>query len=264
MNFSFVDPWQLFLPIEGGHVVSISGSGGKTSLLRTFATLLAEDAVPTILTCTTRTEGFDDFPVYDLNEITDRACAELPPVFSLRDGLTEDHKWQGLSAEAVDLLTEQFPRRVILVEVDGAGKKPLKYYRDGEPVWPRKTSLAVVNMGLGAVGSFAGDVVYRFDTQPFAPLAGLDGRVPWQWDHLFTLLTGEGGYLDQVPDEVPVVLALSCLGQQEDSIGLFEFVGRAMEVPALPLVLFYDTGGEYPSFRTACRQDDDNGPEDQE
>jgi len=84
----------------------------------------------------------------------------------------------------------------------------------------------------------------------------------WLWDHNFTLLTASGGYLDQVPAEIPTVLALTCMAGQDDSIGLFEFVGKAMENDRLPLVVFCETTGETPYFRTSCRredQDDESG-----
>ena len=54
MNFSFVDPWHSFLPREGGHVVALSGSGGKTALQRTLGEFYRAEGVPVVLTCTTR------------------------------------------------------------------------------------------------------------------------------------------------------------------------------------------------------------------
>ncbi len=253
MNFSFVDPWHLFLPREGGHVVGISGSGGKTSLLRAFGRILEAEGVPTILTSTTRTEALDEFEVWNLEDLGKPLASALPSLFFLRDGLTSEGKWRGISAEDVDSLGKSFPDRVILVEVDGSAGMPLKLYRPGEPVWPSRTSLAVVSMSQGAVGEKAGAVVHRFGRQHFEPLGELRADSVWLWEHSLALLTGDGGYLDQIPEDVPSVLALTCMGDQDDSIGLFEFVGEAMKDARLPLVVFCEATGETPYFRTSCR-----------
>ena len=80
-----------------------------------------------------------------------------------------------------------------------------------------------------------------------------------EWDHLLALLQEPGGYLEQVPEGVPALLAMAGMGQVEDSIGLFDFVGRAMAHPRLPLTLFCETGGEQPSFRAGFRVEEGEG-----
>jgi probable selenium-dependent hydroxylase accessory protein YqeC len=251
LNFSFLDPWHLFLPREGGHLIAFMGSGGKTSLLLAFAGVYQAEGIPTILTCTTRSEPLPGVPVRDLADLD--SDHSLPASFFLRDGQTEDGKWQGLAPEAVDGLGRAFPDRVVLSEVDGSAKRPLKIHRPGEPVWPRRTSLAVLVMGAAAVGGFAEQNVHRLGRQVFAPLADLKQGSVLEWDHLLALLLEPGGYLAQVPGRVPVVLALAGMAEVADSIGLFDFVGRAMEHPRLPLALFGETGGEEPSFRAGYR-----------
>ncbi len=258
MNFSFVDPWHLFLPRDGGHVVALSGSGGKTSLLQVFAAQLVSEDVKAIFTCTTRTEALPGFPVYDLADVEASDPEHLPAHFYVRDSITKDEKWLGVEADDVDRLSSKFSDRVIVVEVDGSACLPLKFYQPEEPVWPRLTSLAVVVMGTSAVGEAAGDVVHRFDRQEFPPLKELKAHDVWQWDHSYTLLTAPGGYLEQVPADIPVVLAMTSLAQQDDSIGMFEFVGKVMENDRMPLVVFCETTGENPSFRTSCRRDEDD------
>lgn len=255
MDFSFLDPWHLFLPREGGHVIAIMGSGGKTSLLKAFAEVYRQQNVPVLLTTTTRTEPLPEYPVLDLEELAGGPPSALPPVFFLKDGTTEEGKWCGLTPEAVDDLGRQFPDRVVLAEVDGAAKQPLKIHRPGEPVWPGRTSLAVVVMGAGAVGCFANQGVHRLGRVPCPVLDELPAGALLEWDHLLALLLGEGGYLDQVPRGVPVLLALAGMGEVDDGIGLFDFVGRAMGEARLPLVLFCETGPESPSYRTGCRQE---------
>lgn len=253
MDFSFVDPWHLFLPREGGHVLGIMGSGGKTSLQLAFARIYQEENIRVILTTTTRTEPLTEFPVIDLAELPASDSIKLPPAFFLRDGVTAEGKWRGVEPEALDRLGLDFPERVVLAEVDGAAKMPLKLHRPGEPVWPGRTSLAVVVMGAGAVGGFVNKTVHRLGKVECSVLDDLAAGAILEWDHLLALLTGPSGYLAQLPADVPALLVLAGLGEVEDSIGLFDFVGKAMEEPQLPLTVLCETSGDEPSFRTGCR-----------
>ncbi len=258
MNFSFLDPWHLFLPREGGHILGLMGSGGKTSLQRALAAVYTAEGVPTVLTGTTLCEPLDGIPVLDLADLDQDP--DLPLSFYLRAGVTPEGKWQGITGRQVDELGHLLPDRVVLAEVDGSAKRPLKIHTTGEPVWPQRTSLAVVVMGAGAVGSFVSDEhVHRLGRVPCAALDELPGGAMLEWDHLLALLQEPGGYLEQVPEGVPALLAMAGMGQVEDSIGLFDFVGRAMAHPRLPLTLFCETGGEQPSFRAGFRVEEGEG-----
>lgn len=250
MSFSFVDPWHLYLPREGGHLVGISGSGGKTGFMQACAGQLAADHVPVIMSCTTRSEPLPGVEAYAI----DSPFPEPLPgsLIYLHDGLDSEGKWRGLDPEVLDRWMDRFPDRVWLVETDGAAKKPLKFYREGEPVWPARTSLAVVVMGVGGVGLKAGDVVHRFAVEKLPGVEQLHAEKPWLWDHQLALLESRDGYLAQVPADIPAVLALGGLASQDDSIGLFEFVGRAMADKRLPLVTFFETEGDEIRFQTAC------------
>lgn len=255
MNFRFVEPWHLYLPRAGGHVVGFSGSGGKTSLMQACARVLTAEGVPVLMTCTTRTEPLDGVRPWIWPDDGIPTAGE-DPVY-LHAGPDAEGKWRGLEAAQVDALEEDFAEHVVLVETDGAAKMPVKIYREGEPVWPRRTSLAVVVMGIASVGCRAAEVVHRFDPSALPGAQGLHPDKPWLWDHLLALLQAENGYLSRVPEGVPTVLALGGLAQQEDSIGLFDFVGKAMQDTRLPLVTFFETADKEPSIRTACHEDGD-------
>ena len=252
MSFGFVEPWHLFLPRDGGHVISVMGSGGKTSILRAFAGTYRDLGIPVVVTTTTRSEPLPGMPAMNFSELEHADCGALPDVFFLHGGVTGDDKWAGLAPAAVDALGGRLPDRVVLVEVDGSASLPVKLYRDDEPVWPRRTSLAVVVMGTAAVGSPTGEVLHRFGVVDWPPLAGLKEWTVWEWDHARTLLLSGGGYLSRVPAGIPCVLALTGMDVQADSIGLFQFVGQTMENERLPLTMFCDFGQTEPVIRTAC------------
>lgn len=251
MNFGFVDPWHDFLPRAGGHVLSFMGSGGKTTLMQTVAAVYAAEGFPTVLATTTRSEILPELEAVSWEQLQATDRGGLAATVFVHAGTDAEGKWRGLTAGQVDALGGLLPERVVLAEVDGAAKHPLKLYRANEPVWPERTSMAFVVLGVAAVGARPDSAVHRWGRIPYAPLADLADHGPLEWRHLARLLDCEGGYLDQVPPQVPAALVMAGLADQDDSIGLFEFVGRAMENPQLPLALFCTLGPEGLAVRTA-------------
>jgi probable selenium-dependent hydroxylase accessory protein YqeC len=254
VSFGFLDPWHVFLPRDGGHVLSFMGSGGKTTLMQEVAGVYATQGIGTVLTTTTRSEVLADLEALTWEQLRAATPDTVPAPVFIHAGQGADGKWRGLTAAQVDALGGLLPERVVLAEVDGAAKHPLKLHRQDEPVWPERTSLAFVVMGVGAVGGRPDAAVHRWGRLSSPVLGELADHGPLEWRHLTRLLEHDGGYLDRVPPRVPAVLALAGLSEQDDSIGLFEFVGRAMEHPELPLVLFCSLGPAGLAVRTACAE----------
>lgn len=259
MSFGFADPWHVFLPREAGHVIGLMGSGGKTTLMRLLAEVYLKAGVPVVLTTTTRTEPVPGFEPLEFSALS--GMEEIPARIFLHAGIGPDNKWLGLHPDQVDELGGLLPDRIVVAEVDGSSKLPVKIHRPGEPVWPGRTSLALVVMGTAAIGSKTGDVLHRFGRQPWAPLDDLKEWSVWEWNHARTLLMEPGGYLSLLPKGVPAVLALTGMDEQQDSIGLFEFVGQAMDDPRLPVVMFCDLGADPPVVRTAFNEEDEPSEE---
>lgn len=258
MDFQFFEPWHGFLPREGGHVVAFMGGGGKSTLLGLCADVYAEEGIPCVTTATVPGEPPGRGPLVEQDELRVEGPPELPPdALVMRVGSAAG----ALTPDDVDLLGGLLPDHIALVEIDSADGRPLRMPGAGVPRWPARTSLAVVVMGTGAVGSPAGEVVAGFSGGVLAG-AELATWSTWEWEHSLELLTGPGGYLDQVPDEIPVVLALTGLDQQPDSVGLFDFVGRAMVDPRLPIVVFGSLVGDEPSLRAVWRTEDVAGEPD--
>jgi hypothetical protein len=136
--------------------------------------------------------------------------------------------------------------RLVLADADGPSARPV---RPAGPdlCWPRRTSLAVVEVGAGAVGGFVGDAL----APQLAASARLDAADILTWERLSDLLLApqDAGWFP----EAPVVLALTGLHDQPDSIGLFGFVARVMTHPRLPIVLFCSGDGEALAIRACCR-----------
>ncbi len=177
------------------------------------------------------------------------ACTE---VFRAEDVPWTAVPWPGAGA---DRQSEDEPDRVLLVEADPATNRPVALPDAKHPIWPARTSLALLVLGAEAVGSRAGEVVAGFD--PGSPLlAGLTAQSVLEWEHLAKILLDQGGYLDSVPAGVPAALVLTGLAEQPDSVGLFDFVGRAMADLRLPIVLFGDPTAAPPALRAVCRAEE--------
>ena len=81
MSFGFADPWHVFLPRDGGHVVSFMGSGGKTSLQQVVADVYGAESIPTLLTTTTRCEVLPDLPAMTWSGLETADQTALPEQF---------------------------------------------------------------------------------------------------------------------------------------------------------------------------------------
>jgi hypothetical protein len=126
---------------------------------------------------------------------------------------------------------------------DAGGRLPAA---GGLGAWPPRTSLAMVETSVAPVGEQLGSVL--------EPQQLPKGAAPWEpftWEHLEARLLET---VESVPAGTPIVLALTSLEDQADSIGLFGCVGRLMADPRLPLVLFVSVGDEGANVRGCCRE----------
>lgn len=262
--FMFLERWHDILPCGGGHVVSVYGGGGKTSLLEAMCSVLLEQGAAVCVTTTTRTEPLD-WPGLVILEhkalLTGAVAPAGAPIF-VRDGEV-DGKWRGLSPAAVDALGGILPGHVILVEADGSAGRPVKLHHGDDPDLPRRTSLAIPVIGLSAIGRPSSAVLHRQGRVADDRLC-LVADEPWSWEQMIRLLARPDGYLGRIPEGVPVAIALLQMDECDDALGLFECVGRIMEELDVPVVVMGDTSGPAPRLRTACLVDstgeaDDDG-----
>ncbi len=146
---TITDALQIRLPEHA--VISVTGAGGKTSLIFAWARELAAAGKSVIITTTTHMyrpermeEGGIRIVASDDPERPDKVMA--PP------------------AEVLDSLRETAD--VVLIEADGSRRMPLKWPAPWEPVVPDYTDFTVCVTGLSAIGKKTADVVYRADDLP--------------------------------------------------------------------------------------------------
>ncbi len=142
-------------------IISLIGAGGKTTLMFSLAKELI-DSGKTVLTTTT-TKIFMPNPDQSPFTIIESAVGELVkksksclnryPHFSAgsrHDPVTG--KLNGFGQDIIDQLEKANLFDWIIVEADGAKRKPLKATDSHEPVIPRGTTHLILVTGLDAVG----------------------------------------------------------------------------------------------------------------
>ena len=142
---------QIRLPEHA--VISVTGAGGKTSLIFAWARELAAEGKKVIITTTTHM--YRPAPMAEDNiSIVVSDDPERP------DKVTAPPK------DVLDSLRETAD--VVLIEADGSRRMPLKWPAPWEPVIPDDTDFTVCVAGLSALGRRTDEAVFRADELPEA------------------------------------------------------------------------------------------------
>ena len=147
-------------------VTAVIGGGGKTTLLRTLGEELAGQH-PVLLCTTTKILPFSDLPCA-------RTAAELDELRRAHQllcaGTDEPGTGKLTAPEApMAVLAEQFD--YILVEADGAARRPLKAHAPHEPVIPTEANQTICVVGASGFGRPIAAAAHR--PERYALLAGL-------------------------------------------------------------------------------------------
>lgn len=152
-----VIPSGVGLLISPGHrLIALTGAGGKTSMMRWLADHRRGSGGRVILTTTTKI-----FPIPGVETILQEECNDFMGRIRIALKRTSciciarrfhavSGKLIGLDKEVVTSLHRFRWADTILVEADGAARKPLKAPNDNEPVIPGGTDLCIGVMGLDA------------------------------------------------------------------------------------------------------------------
>jgi len=167
------------LETRDGEIVAFVGAGGKTTaMFRLADELLAGGARP-VVTTTTRILPPDEGAKRRILIDADRSSLVVAVARAVADGAipvavvatTPEGKLAGVPPEWVDDLARAPGATHVLVEADGAARRPFKAPRDGEPVIPAATTLVVAVVGVDALGHPVSAVAHR--PERVAALTGL-------------------------------------------------------------------------------------------
>jgi probable selenium-dependent hydroxylase accessory protein YqeC len=204
------------LGIGDRDLVAFVGAGGKSTLLLAAGQELGAGG-PVVVGTTTKM-GVDQLPGW---AVVCRTAAEVEatleagsPAFLL--GSIEGHKVVGATPEVVDQVFAASGAPV-LVEADGARRRPFKAPGPHEPVIPACATLVVVVAGLGAVGGRIADVCHR--PELVAALLGCATDDDLGTAEMAAVIGHADGGLARVPAAARVAVALT-QGRADDAARL--------------------------------------------
>ena len=162
---SLVDALNLRGPVEDGTVrmISLIGSGGKTTTMYQLADELSELGKTVMVTTTTHTGIPTEGVVFNTGDIED--CPIFfgeETIMTVGSVVTHDGIQKLAPPKNMELLLEKTD--IILVEADGAKGFPLKLMAGHEPVIPERTDLVIDCAGLQAIGRTWQEGCFRFET----------------------------------------------------------------------------------------------------
>ena len=181
---SITEALQLKIPEHA--VISITGAGGKTTLLFTWARELAESGKRVAVTTSAHMRDPDssecDRPgdagdlysgvsvIYEADDaqdacvMADKAMDEGLIAFVVSRDPEKPGKVKAPSETVLEHIREAAD--AILIEADGSRRMPLKWPAPWEPAVPEYTDITVCVAGLSAVGKRTEETVYRAEELP--------------------------------------------------------------------------------------------------
>jgi probable selenium-dependent hydroxylase accessory protein YqeC len=197
------------LGLRGGGVVSLVGAGGKTTLLFRLAGEMARRGESVLTTTTTRmmrpsAEQCSAVLLSPSVEELLRVSTGLPAgnlhVFAASGAGEEPDKVAGFGREAVAAFWESGVFRWILVEADGAARRPLKAPAAHEPVVPEITRWVVGVAGLSGLGRPL-DERWVFRPEKYSEITGLPLGALITPASVATVMVHERGVMARCPPQ---------------------------------------------------------------
>jgi probable selenium-dependent hydroxylase accessory protein YqeC len=149
------------LDTHKGEVISLVGAGGKTTLMAALAKQLVEDGGSVITTTTTKifdwqAPGSCLIVEADEERMTTRLISEMKKhrhITIVSQRLPAEGKLKGVSPQLIARIAELKLTDYIVIEADGAARRPLKAPNATEPVIPEETTLVVAVVGIDALNA---------------------------------------------------------------------------------------------------------------
>ena len=212
------------LCLEEGGVVSFAGAGGKTSLMFRIAHELSSAGESVLTTTTTKImmPSKDQSPHVILSnsveEVLDKAkflIKENLHISAASQRLVSPlQKLKGFDPEVIDEISKVGIFRWILVEADGAAKKPLKAPAFHEPVIPFSSMLLIGMIGLKCIGKPLNER-WVFRHKLYSKITGLKPEEPVTEESVAVALTDKNGIMKNCPSHANKVVFLNMADNQK-------------------------------------------------
>jgi probable selenium-dependent hydroxylase accessory protein YqeC len=222
--------------IQPQEIISLVGAGGKTTLMFALAKELTSSGESVITTTTTKIFEWQSSEAPLLLEIDEarmialllKQLKEHRQVTLARERLLAEGKLKGISPELVVTLAELEQVSYIVVEADGAARKPLKAPNTTEPVIPQNTSLLIPIVGFDALGcKITNEDVFR--PEIISRLTGLPLGAIILADAIATLITHPEGIIKGSPTNARIIPLINKMDLAQDLSQARDLACRILE-----------------------------------
>ena len=209
--------------INQGEVISLVGAGGKTTLMFALARELALAGEMVITTTTTKIfepSPSETFLVLEPDEekmfaLVPEALGRYRHITLATKRLASVGKVDGIRPELVAQLAKLKQVFGIIVEADGAKRRPLKAPNATEPVIPQNSSLVIPVVGIDALGrQLTEDNTFR--PQIISRLTGLPLGGIISAEVVATLITHAQGIIKGSPSYARIVPLINKVDWEEN------------------------------------------------
>jgi probable selenium-dependent hydroxylase accessory protein YqeC len=204
------------LGLKAREMISLTGAGGKTTLMFRLARELSIEGKKVITTTTTKILKPSDQESPHLfmsenegkiMEFVDR-CLEQYRHITLAEEEAERGKLKGISPELAGNLWRLYDIDALIIEADGAAGRPIKAPREREPVIPSNTTLVVAVLGLDGVGKEL-DHQNVFQPSLVSKLTGIPENEKMTEEGMALLMTHAEGLFKGAPNSSRLVTFLN-------------------------------------------------------
>ena len=186
-------------------VIAIVGAGGKTTVAEHIGKKLAAQGRRTLFTTTTKIYRPSGETVW-LGDAADIRAESGYMVAA--QGPLPGGKLKGYAAQDIQTIADFGLFDVILVEADGAARKPVKAPNENEPVYPASVDLVIGVIGADCLGQpVSEELVHR--PELFRRVTGAKTGEPVTARHLVNLISHPDGLFRHAPAGAPRVVFLN-------------------------------------------------------
>jgi probable selenium-dependent hydroxylase accessory protein YqeC len=235
------------LGLEGARVISLCGSGGKTTLMFGLAREFIAAGERVLITTTTKmareeAQGWHSVVATTAAQVLEQARSLLPETGPGRAGALiaysrlgrEGHRIAGFTPDVVDDLARAAAFDRILVEADGSARKPLKAPAAHEPVIPSTTEAVVIVAGLNGLGlPLASENLFR--PEIWSRLSGLPAGALVTAESLARCVAHPDGLARGSPESARRILFLNQADTPERRIGAMQVADSLVSMPGCRL-----------------------------
>jgi probable selenium-dependent hydroxylase accessory protein YqeC len=221
--------------IHPGEVISLVGGGGKTTLMLALAKELSATGKVVVTTTTTRIlapPAGETTLIIEPDE--DKMLARLLQSLgkhrhiTLVAGRLPRGKLRGIRPELVSTIVGLKQVDYVIVEADGAARKPLKAPNATEPVIPRNTSLVLPVVGIEALGAKLIED-HAFRPEIISALTGLPPGGTISADTIAILLTHPRGIIKGSPAAARIIPLVNKIDLARDLLAAEDLASRILE-----------------------------------